>query len=225
MTQTDPPTVALPPMPAYDDATRLKRARAFHALMAARRSVRAFADTPVPRAVIDEAVRTAGTAPSGANKQPWFFAIVESPDLKRQIREAAEAEEKAFYAGRAGEAWLADLAPLGTDWQKPFLETAPYLIVVFQKSYGLDPDTGEKDKHYYVQESAGLASGLLIAALHNAGLATLTHTPSPMGFLRTLLGRPQNERPTMIVPTGLPAPDCRVPDIRRKDAEAIRAWY
>ena len=201
------------------------RARDFHELMARRRTVRHFADTPVPRSVIEDALRTAGTAPSGANKQPWHFAVVSDPERKRRIREAAEEEERAFYAGRASEEWLKDLEHLGTDSEKPFLETAPYLIVVFQKNYGLDPETQARSKHYYVQESVGLASGLLIAALHNAGLATLTHTPSPMGFLSQLLERPKNERAVMIVVAGLPADNAVVPDISRKPLDEIASWY
>lgn len=202
-----------------------RRARDFHELMARRRTVRHFADTPVPRSVIEDALRTAGTAPSGANKQPWHFAVVSDPERKRRIREAAEEEERAFYAGRASEEWLKDLEHLGTDAEKPFLETAPYLIVVFQKNYGLDPKTQARSKHYYVQESVGLASGLLIAALHNAGLATLTHTPSPMGFLSQLLERPKNERAVMIVVAGLPADDAVVPDISRKPLDQISSWF
>lgn len=201
------------------------RASDFRELMARRRTVRHYADTPVPRSVIEDALRTAGTAPSGANKQPWHFVVVADAEVKRRIREAAEEEERAFYAGRASEEWLKDLEHLGTDAEKPFLETAPYLIVVFQKNYGLDPETQARSKHYYVQESVGLASGLLIAALHNAGLATLTHTPSPMGFLAQLLERPKNERAVMIVVAGLPADDAVVPDISRKPLDDIASWY
>ena len=218
-------TIPLAPLPDLDADQRLDRARYFREQMARRRTVRDFSDQPVDRQVIEEAIRTAGTAPSGANKQPWYFAIVESASVKARIRAAAEAEEKAFDAGRASQEWLDDLAHLGTDWQKPFLETAPYLIVVFQQNYGLDARTGQRSKHYYVQESVGLAAGLLIAALHNAGLATLTHTPSPMGFLRELLGRPRNERAVMIIPAGLPAENARVPDIDRKPLDAIAGWY
>lgn len=211
--------------PLYPAEEMISRAKNFRAEMARRRSIRFFSDKPVPRAVIEQSVLAAGTAPNGANKQPWYFAVVESADVKKQIRMAAEEEEKAFYGGRAGEEWLADLQPFGTDWQKPFLETAPYLIVVFQQNYGLDPETGERDKHYYIQESVGLASGLLIAALHHAGLATLTHTPSPMGFLRDLLGRPKNEKAIMIVVVGLPADDCTVPELTKKPFDAICGWY
>ena len=182
----------------------ISRAGAFAAQMAMRRTVRDFSAKPVPREVVELAIKAAATAPSGANKQPWHFALIESADMKRRIREAAEEEERAFYGGRAGEAWLEDLAPFGTDWRKPFLETAPYLIVVFQQNYGQAAD-GSRTKNYYIQESVGIASGLLLAALHTAGLATLTHTPSPMGFLREICRRPANERAVMIVVVGRPA--------------------
>ncbi len=214
-------------LPAHSDAVMSARARAFRALMATRRTLRHFSDRPVPRAVIEEAVLTAGTAPSGANKQPWHFAVLCDPVLMRRIRAAAEREERAFYAGKAGAAWLEDLEPLGTDPHKPFLETAPYLIVVFQQNYGIDPHTQARNKHYYIQESVGLASGFLIAALHNAGLATLTHTPSPMGFLRDILGRPKNEKPVMIVVAGHPAEDATVPEaaLRKKGLAEISTWF
>ncbi len=210
--------------PRYDDEEMVARVRRFRELMDRRRTVRDFASDPVPRAVIEEAIRTAASAPSGANKQPWHFVAVGDPDLKRQIRSAAEEEERAFYAGRAGERWLADLAPLGTDAKKPFLEIAPWLIVCFQQNSGRDPETGARTKTYYVQESVGIACGFLLAALHQAGLATLTHTPSPMGFLRTLLGRPPNERAVMIVVAGRPAPDARVPLLEKKSFAAVASW-
>jgi nitroreductase len=192
-----------------------RRARAFYREIRRRRTVRQFSDRPVPRAVIEHCLRAAGSAPSGANQQPWHFVVVSDPALKARIRAAAEAEEEAFYGGRAPEDWLAALAPLGTDARKPFLETAPYLIAVFAQSYGRSAD-GRQVKHYYVAESVGIAVGFLIAALHHAGLATLTHTPSPMGFLNELLDRPSNERPYLLLVTGYPAPDARVPDIDRK---------
>lgn len=198
-----------------DDAASLARAGAFRDRMRRRRSVRDFAPRPVARAVIEAAVMAAASAPSGANQQPWVFACVGDPALKRRIREAAEAEERAFYGGRAGEEWLSALAPLGTDWEKPFLEVAPWLIVVFAQRWGTGPG-GERVKHYYVPESVGIACGLLIAALHQAGLATLTHTPSPMGFLNEACGRPEAEKPLMIVVAGHPAEDCRVPVIAKK---------
>lgn len=200
-----------------------ERAQAFYELMDARRSVRDFSDRPVPRPLIEAAIRTAGTAPSGAHQQPWQFVAVDDPDLKREIREAAEAEEKENYERRMSDEWLAALQPLGTDWQKPFLETAPWLVVCFAESYGVDAE-GEKTKHYYVQESVGIACGLFIAAIHNMGLATLTHTPSPMRFLREILGRPDNERPYILFPVGYPAGDATVPDLQRKPLDAIVQW-
>lgn len=218
----NPLMTAPPDQRSFGDEEMTRRARAFRDEMSVRRTIRDFADTPVPRAIIENAIGAACTAPSGANKQPWHFVAVGDPAVKRRIREAAEAEERAFYSERASEEWLADLAPFGTDWRKPFLETAPWLIVVFQQSYGVDPDTGARSKHYYVHESAGLAAGLLIAALHTAGLATLTHTPSPMGFLREVLGRPPHEKPTMIVVAGRRAADAQVPDIARKPAGEVR---
>ena len=187
-----------------------RRVEEFHAEIRRRRSVRDFSPRPVPRDIIEQAVRAAGTAPSGANMQPWHFVAVMDPELKRRIREGAEEEERAFYHGRAPREWLDALAPLGTDEHKPFLEIAPCVIVVFALSYGVLPD-GRKVKNYYVQESVGIAVGLLIAALHHAGLATLTHTPSPMGFLNEILGRPANERPYLILITGYPAAGACVP--------------
>ena len=185
--------------------------------------MRDFAPTPVSRKVIADAIATAATAPSGANQQPWTFVAISDPDIKRRIREAAEAEEKAFYAGRAGEDWLEALAPLGTGWAKPFLETAPWLIVVFQQRWGVAPD-GSKTKHYYVPESVGIACGFLIAALHDAGLATLTHTPAPMGFLTDICGRPEHEKPVILLVVGHPADDCRVPAIDRKPFDSVAVF-
>lgn len=196
------------------DTQALERIRLFGTLMQQRRTVRQFAETPVPRALIEQALRVAGSAPSGANQQPWRFVAVSNSELKRRIREAAEAEEREFYQHRAPDEWLQALAPLGTDADKPFLETAPWLIAVFYERSGLDAD-GKKQKRYYPHESTGMACGLLIAALHQAGLSTLTHTPSPMGFLNELLGRPKNEMPYLLLVVGHAAPDCRVPDIRR----------
>jgi iodotyrosine deiodinase len=204
----------------YPPDQMAERAAEFAAEMAQRRSVRHFSDRPVPRPVVEACLRAAGSAPSGANMQPWRFVVVSDPAVKRKIREAAEAEERAFYEKRAGDEWLDALAPLGTDWQKPFLETAPYLIAIFAQSYGLEPD-GRRVKHYYVQESVGIATGLLIAALHHAGLATLTHTPSPMGFLNEILARLANERPFLLLVVGYPAPDAHVPVIRRKTLDEI----
>ncbi len=217
--------VPLKDFPIRSDAEIVRRAHEFRMLMARRRTVRMFSDEPVPRAAIEEAVRTAGSAPSGANRQPWHFVVVADRGIKRRIRLAAEEEERRFYAGRAGERWLADLAPLGTGPEKPFLETAPYLVACFEERWSIDPATGERRKNYYVRESVGIACGLLIAALHQAGLATLTHTPSPMGFLREILGRPERERPVMLVVTGRPAPDATVPDITRKPLHEIVSWF
>jgi nitroreductase len=212
---TDAPTQPLPPPPAFDDEERLARARQFADTMARRRTVRDFAPTPVPRAVIEACLQAAGSAPSGANQQPWSFVAVSDPALKQRIRLAAEAEEREFYERRAPGEWLQALAPLGTDADKPFLEIAPWLIAVFYERTGPEVD-GHKAKRYYPHESTGIACGLLIAALHQAGLATLTHTPSPMAFLNELLERPRNEVPYLLLVVGHPTPDCRVPDIRRK---------
>lgn len=192
-----------------------ERVASFFADMARRRSVREFSDRPVPRDIIETALKAAGTAPSGANLQPWHFVVVSNAATKQRIRAAAEAEEREFYEHRASPEWLAALEPLGTDSSKPFLETAPYLIAVFLQKYGRLED-GRKVKHYYPTESTGLATGILITALHRAGLATLTHTPSPMKFLNEILGRPTSERPFLLLVVGYPAEDARVPDIGRK---------
>lgn len=216
----EPELVPLPPRPELTPDAALARARAFREEMGLRRSVRQFSNRPVARALIEECLRAAGGAPSGANLQPWRFVAVADPATKRRIREAAEAEERAFYAGRAGREWLDALAPLGTDARKPFLEIAPWLIAIFAESHGRTPE-GAARKNYYVTESVGIATGILITALHHAGLATLTHTPSPMGFLRTILGRPENERPFLLLVTGYPAEGTRVPDIHRKELREI----
>lgn len=201
------------------------RAKGFYEEIARRRTVREFSDRPVPRETIEWALRAAGTAPSGANLQPWHFAVIASPAVKRRIRVAAEDEERAFYSGRAPQEWLDALAPLGTDASKPFLETAPYLIAIFAQKYGLLPD-GRRVTHYYVPESVGIATGLLIAALHTAGLATLTHTPSPMGFLNEICGRPKHEKPYLLLVAGYPADDCTTPRAARlkKPLEEISTW-
>ena len=199
------------------------RARAFHERMSRRRTVRSMSPKPVPLECIDRALRTAATAPSGANQQPWQFVVVDDPKLKREIREAAELEEKANYESRFPERWVEALSPLGVDWQKPFLEDAPILIVVFKEAHGIDSQ-GRKVTHYYVNESVGIACGMLIAALHNMGLATLTYTPNPMGFLSRILQRPPNERPVMVLPVGYPADGVTVPDIGRMSFEKIVQW-
>ncbi|MDH3619630.1 MAG: nitroreductase family protein [Gammaproteobacteria bacterium] len=195
----------------------------FYADIDRRRTVREFSDRPVPRDIIETALKAANTAPSGANLQPWHFAVVSGAETKRKIREAAEVEEREFYEHRASEEWLAALAPLGTDDRKPFLETAPYLIAVFLQKFGELPD-GRKVKHYYPAESTGLATGMLITALHRAGLATLTHTPSPMKFLNEILDRPKSERPFLLLVVGYPAEDAEVPDIQRKSLDEFTSW-
>lgn len=207
----------------YPPEDMARRAEAFYAEIRRRRTVRHFSDRPVAREVIEACLRAAGTAPNGANMQPWHFVVVSDPEVKRRIRLAAEEEEKAFYSERAPQEWLEALAPLGTDWRKPFLETAPYLVAVMAQSYSLLP-SGKKVKNYYVQESVGIAVGFLIAALHHAGLATLTHTPSPMGFLNEILGRPANERPYLLLVVGYPAADAQVPDITKKPLDEIATF-
>ncbi len=195
-----------------------KRVTDFYEDVSRRRTVREFSSRPVPRDIIEDAIRAAGTAPSGANLQPWHFVVISGTETKKRIRVAAEAEEKEFYEHRASAEWLAALEPLGTDTNKPFLETAPYLIVVFLQKFGRLPD-GRKVKHYYPVESTGLAAGILITALHRAGLVCLTHTPSPMGFLNEILDRPKSERPFLLLVTGYPAEDATVPDISRKELD------
>ena len=200
-----------------------ERASAFLNEAQGRRTVRDFSDRPVPRDIIEMCVLAAGTAPNGAHRQPWHFVIVSAPEIKRAIRLAAEEEEKAFYGGRAPQDWLEALAPLETDERKPFLESAPYLIVVFGESYAV-AEGGEKSKNYYVTESVGIATGMLITAIHRAGLVSLTHTPSPMGFLNEILGRSENERPFLILVVGYPASDATVPELRRKSLEEIATF-
>jgi len=221
---TTPRFLPLADYPRYPEAKMHERAHALWQQMNTRRTVRDFSHQSAPREVIEECIRTAGTAPSGANQQPWHFAVVADPAIKRQIREAAEEEERAFYEHRAPNDWLGALAHLGTDADKPFLETAPYLIVVFALVHHVDAK-GEKIKHYYPYESTGLATGMLITALHNVGLASLTHTPNPMKFLNQVLGRPSNERPFLILVTGYPAEDVQVPDIERRDLSEICTFY
>lgn len=202
------------------EAEMRARADAYFELMASRRSVRQFSSDPIPLEVVRRAIHTAGQAPSGAHKQPWRFALVTDPAVKKQIREAAEAEERETYAHRMSDEWRAALAPLGTDAHKPYLEHVPAIVVMFRVDYDLAAD-GSRSKNYYVQESCGIALGMLIAALHNAGLATLTHTPSPMNFLAKILERPKNERTYMLLPVGYPAADCQVPELARKPLEDI----
>jgi nitroreductase len=205
-------------------AEQQRRAREFYELMRRRRTVRFFSPEPVPLELIELAIKTAGTAPSGANQQPWRFVVISNPEIKRRIREAAETEEYENYHGRFPDEWLQALAALGTDWHKEFLEIAPYLIVVFKEDYGVasNADGSERKlKHYYVNESVGIAVGFLLAALQNAGLATLTHTPNPMGFLSQILGRPKNEKPFLLIPVGYPAADAVVPNITKKPLSEI----
>jgi nitroreductase len=214
------------PLPSYREVPveeMRTRAAAFYEEVRRRRTVREFSDRSVPRGIIETCLLAAGTAPNGANLQPWHFVVVSSPEIKRKIRMAAEEEEREFYSGRAPQEWLDALAPLGTDEHKPFLEDAPYLIAVFAQRYGILPD-GRQVKHYYVNESVGIATGILITALHHAGLVTLTHTPSPMGFLKAILHRPEHERPFLLLVVGYPAEDARVPVISKKPLEDIATF-
>ncbi|MBK7763013.1 MAG: nitroreductase family protein [Bacteroidetes bacterium] len=201
-----------------------ERSAFFFEYMNKRRSIREFSDKIISDSVLENIIRTASTAPSGANKQPWTFCVVRNPITKKMIREAAEQEEKRSYNKRMSDEWLADLAPLGTDWQKPFLDIAPVLIIVFKRIYEMEDD-GHKHQNYYPQESTGLACGFLLAAIHNAGLAALTHTPSPMNFLCKILNRPENERPFLLIPVGYPSEECYVPDIQRKSLDEVSVWY
>ena len=213
-----------PALPEYTDAQRIARARTAYERLKTRHSCRSFADTPVPREVIEAAILAAGTAPNGANHQPWHFAVVSDPAIKQQIRERAEEEEEKFYNDRAPQDWLDVLAPLGTDDSKPFLQRAPFLIVIFSQKFGFDA-AGDKQKNYYFTESVGIATGLLIAAFHNAGLATLTHTPSPMKFLNEILARPSYEKAYLILVVGYPETEARVPDISRKSLSEIASFH
>lgn len=220
-----PPGALFEPLTSYREyppAEMVERSRAFAADLARRRTVRQFSDRPVPKGVIEACLEAASTAPSGAHLQPWHFVVVSDPSLKRRVREAAEVAEREFYA-HAPQEWLDALAPLGTDAHKPYLETAPVLIAVFAQRYGLTAE-GKRRTHYYVMESVGIATGLLLAALHHAGLASLTHTPNPMGFLGEVLERPPNERAVMLVVTGYPAPGAEVPNLRRKPLGAIATF-
>ena len=217
-----PPTIPLDHrrLPPEESA---RRARGFYEEMRRRRTTRHFSTEPVPRAWIEDAVRTAGTAPSGAHQQPWTFVVVGDPALKRRIREAAEREEHVNYHGRMPGEWLEALAPLGTDEHKPHLTDAPWVVVLFRQAHGVNPD-GTARTYYYTQESCGIAAGLFLAAVHHMGLVSLTHTPSPMAFLADLLGRPANERAMLVIPVGYPAADARVPDLRRKSLDEIAVF-
>jgi len=213
-----------PSLPEYSSEEMRLRSRIFFENLSTRRTIRDFSDKPIEREVIENCIKTAGTAPSGANIQPWHFVLISDPTIKKQIRVAAEKEEKEFYKTRAPKEWLEALAPLGTDNIKPYLETAPYLIAIFMQRFGKLPDS-RRVKHYYGLESVGIATGMLITAIHNAGLASLTHTPSPMGFLNEILDRPKNERPFLLLVVGHPAEDARVPDIKRKDISEIMTEF
>jgi nitroreductase len=208
----------------FNEPEMLQRSKDFYENINLRRSVRDFSNKPVPAEVVRNIIRAAGTAPSGAHKQPWTFCIVTDPELKKRIREAAEKEEYDSYSSRMSDEWLNDLRPLQTDWHKPFLETAPYLIVVFKKAYDLN-SAGSKINNYYVNESVGIACGFLLAAIHHAGLVALTHTPSPMNFLTKILNRPENERPFLLIPVGYPAEETYVPELERKSIDEISIWY
>lgn len=207
----------------YDEEELVAMSDSYYEWLNKRRTVRDFSDQPIPLEVIQKIVLSASTAPSGAHKQPWSFCVVSNPEIKKKIRQAAEKEEKESYNGRMTEEWLEDLAPLGTDWQKPFLETAPYLIIVFKRIYELKGEV--KRNNYYVSESVGIACGFLLTAIHNAGLVALTHTPSPMNFLSKLLNRPENERPFLLIPVGYSAVNALVPDLRRKDLDEVLFLY
>ena len=208
----------------YSEAEMLGWSKGFYGWMDKRRTVRDFSAKPVPKEVIENILLTASTAPSGAHKQPWTFCVVSDPEIKKQIRTEAEKEEYESYNNRMSEEWLKDLAPLQTDWQKPFLEKAPYLIIVCSRSYEVEAN-GHKHQNYYVRESCGIACGFLLAAVHYAGLVALTHTPSPMNFLAKVLKRPENEKPFLLVPVGYPLEECLVPELRRKSIDEIAVWY
>ena len=208
----------------FSEQEVINRSKSFYQWMNQRRTVRDFSNKPIPKEVIDNLILTASSAPSGAHKPPWTFCVVENPEMKRKIREAAEQEEYESYTGRMSEEWLEDIKALQTDWHKPFLEVAPYLIVVFKKAYDLKED-GTKGTNYYVNESVGLACGFLLAAIHHAGLVALTHTPSPMNFLTKILNRPENERPFLLIPVGYPATETFVPKLERKALQDVAVYY
>ncbi|MBN4051334.1 nitroreductase family protein [bacterium AH-315-M05] len=207
----------------YPEKEMLAKSKSFYQWINKRRTVRDFSDKLVPKEIMENIISTASTAPSGAHKQPWNFCLVGDPEIKKQIRKAAEKEEKENYSGRMSERWIRDLNPFGTDWKKPFLEVVPWHIVVFKRVYEVVND--EKNNNYYVNESVGIATGFLLAAIHNAGLVALTHTPSPMNFLCSVLNRPENERPFLLIPVGYPADNVMVPDIKRKSLEDVITCY
>ncbi len=223
MSENSAPTIPLDFLERSANESQ-ERARSFFELVNKRRTVRDFSDKQIPEGVLEHCLLSAGTAPSGANRQPWHFAVVHSRTIKRQIRKGAEEEEREFYSSRAPQDWLDALAPLGTDAHKPFLETAPALIVIFAEKFGFD-EAGDKQKNYYVTESVGIATGMLITALHNAGLATLTHTPAPMKFLNKILARPETEKPLMILVVGYPKANAQVPAIERKELSEIASFH
>jgi iodotyrosine deiodinase len=208
---------------SYSPDEMIKRSAEYHQWLDQRRTVRIFSDRDVPKRVIDNLILSASTAPSGAHKQPWMFCAVQNPEIKSKIREAVEVEEKISYEKRMAERWLRDLEPLGTDWQKPYLEVAPWLIVVFKKPYEIID--GKKVNNYYVSESVGIATGMLLTAIHHVGLVALTHTPSPMNFLSKILNRPTNEKPYLLIPVGYPAENTMVPDLKRKELNEICVYY
>lgn len=220
---TEPNFIPLSSFKEYSPEEMKLRAAEFYELIKNRRTVREFSDRSIPEGVIEDCIRAAGTAPNGANKQPWHFAVISDPEIKKEIRAAAEEEEHEFYNRRAPEDWLDDLRPFGTDEHKPFLEKAPCLIGIFMQPYHID-EHGNKEKHYYVKESVGIATGMLITALHNAGLATLTHTPSPMGFLTNIMQRPDHEKPFLLLVVGYPEEGAEVPDITKKSLEEISSF-
>jgi nitroreductase len=210
--------------PTFEENEMKERAKSFYEFMNMRRSVREFSDKDIPKEVIENIILTAGTAPSGAHKEPWTFCVIRNKDLKHQVRELAEEEERKNYSGRMSDRWLKDLEAFGTDAVKEFIDVAPWIIIVLKKSYDFD-ENGNKTQNYYVNESVGIAAGMLIAAIHNAGLVTLTHTPSPMNFIAKALKRPENEKPFLLIPVGYPAENCTVPALKRKELEDIALFY
>lgn len=208
---------------SFSEEEMIKRSEEFYSYMNRRRTVRDFSDKPVPKEIIENIIKTASTAPSGAHKQPWTFCVVSNKEMKSKLRKRAEEEEYKSYNGRMTEEWLNDLAHLGTNWEKPFIDIAPWIIIVFKKSY--DVEEGKKKNNYYVSESVGLAAGFLLAAIHHAGLVSLTHTPSPMNFISELLQRPENEKPILLIPVGYPAENVTVPDLKRKSLDEVAVFY